>query len=558
MHKIPCYTSFELMTVTPSVSDESTTSEKTDHSDPPPGDIADKVSKLKQAIWDRRPILGEIMQKNGDKTLYRYSKDFMDVNPLPGIDERKEELIVVAADLIEKRLGADVAQKMAKQLRKLPLVSTADHHSFIDHPFWVNANLISAIPYIESKDPDIHYLVVFSFASVSVNNASGFPRGILFHGGINGSGNMMKMPVLPDKLKMGTVYGMEPYNRNDLDRVEASLQKKASDGEILKKKADDVTQVLETFFAGDTELQAPDLSSQITEVNYRLWPKLFHHTQADGAASTMAHVIPDLIYLEIETIVAETLRRHHLDGDTLIHKALFDPTYQTLILRHFNGLPGAFSLENNWGTHLFWGIDAKLHRVRLSLKDGELRSEDGSIVVPFTPQGVREALDQKKMFPAMALCYLVVSLYYGMKCLGGFCQVHDLTMMKAAWMKILEEAGEKKESEALIPLQTKELGGDGMVLAYFATRQETLVPATGIDMVLEKVNTSYDSYIELSKNITLSEAMSPLLPEMYTVLYSQQDRDPALLTTPEEILRESGLEKKLIKELGRANMGTVA
>ena len=175
-----------------------TNSSDSSEGDEPPQDtkgISDILSAFKTAIWSRRPVLGEIMTKHGGKTLYRYSQDFFDVNKSPLLDDRKPELIETARELIEKRLGKEVADKVAVQLKKMPLVSTADHHAPIDNPFWVNANIISAIPYFENKDPDIQYLVVFSFASVSVNNSSGYPRGIEFHGGASGSGNFIKLPI---------------------------------------------------------------------------------------------------------------------------------------------------------------------------------------------------------------------------------------------------------------------------------------------------------------------------------------------------------------------------
>ena len=45
---------------------------------------------LKKAIWARRPILGDIMEKHGKKNLFDYSKDFLDVNPSPLLDAEKK------------------------------------------------------------------------------------------------------------------------------------------------------------------------------------------------------------------------------------------------------------------------------------------------------------------------------------------------------------------------------------------------------------------------------------------------------------------------------------
>ena len=102
------------------------------------------LPRIKEAIWKRRPILGKIMRSHGDDKLYDYARGFIDINPTPVLDPRKPELVGVAQELIARRLGAEVGEKVARQLTKFSLVSTADHHGFIDHPLWVNANIISA------------------------------------------------------------------------------------------------------------------------------------------------------------------------------------------------------------------------------------------------------------------------------------------------------------------------------------------------------------------------------------------------------------------------------
>jgi len=38
--------------------------------------IESTIDALKDAIWSRRPILGQIMREHGNKTLYEYSSEF--------------------------------------------------------------------------------------------------------------------------------------------------------------------------------------------------------------------------------------------------------------------------------------------------------------------------------------------------------------------------------------------------------------------------------------------------------------------------------------------------
>ncbi len=308
------------------------------------GTITETVRLLQDAIWERRPVLGEIMQKHGDKSLHRYAKDFYDINPLPDfIAESRKECIAVVRELTEKRLGPAVAAGVAKQMERFTLVSTSDHHAIIDNPYWVNGNIITALPWKDAYEDLMPYLVVFSFASVSLNNASGFPRGIEFHGGMDGHGPVVRLPILPDKLKMGTVYGMRAYSKDDIANATKLLKDREKQGEVTPEKGALVRSLLEGALSDPEVLGQADLAAQITVLNYRLWPELFHDPGSDKPAPGM----PELLYIEIETIVTELLLRRHLsDTKSLVYKALFDPAFQQAILKHFDGIPGAFCAED--------------------------------------------------------------------------------------------------------------------------------------------------------------------------------------------------------------------
>lgn len=98
------------------------------------------------------------------------------------------------------------------------------------------------------------------------------------------------------------------------------------------------------------------------------------------------------------------------------------------------------------------------------------------------------------------------------------------------------------------PVQTKELGGDGLVLAYLKTATGNTVPANGFDMILDEGDTSFEHFVALSKRVTLQEMMAPMLPEIYTVLYPERQRDRELLSiTPEQIFNALGLKDKLLR-----------
>ena len=476
--------------------------------------IIQKLKEIEQAVWKRRPILEEVVSKRSDKSLYEYAQGFVDINPVPELEKRRPELFSVVEKLLQERVGAEVAQGVVRQLQKIPLVSTADHHGPINNPFFVNSNIISGIPHGAVADSDIKYLIAFSFASISINNSS-YPRGIEFNTDHDG---IAKVSFFPDKLKMGVAYVTRAFTNEDLDRAVKEIKQKEGEGFIARDKSEKMVSVIRKHFAADHVLKSEDFASQITKLNLDLWPALFG-----------GNPCPDLIYLEIETIVTELLLNHHLKNQTsLIYKFLFDEKWRKLIYKYFNNIDGAFSLEQGWGSFMFWGLDEKGRRVALNLQDDRLVSKDGKYSFAYKSEDIAKALRAKQIFPSMLVCYLMISLYYGIKCLGGFSQVHDLTLTKEAWISMLHELGEFQEAEAVLPMQTKEYGGDGMMLAYLPSDSGKILPAYGLEMAIGEAEGGFDQYVEFSKSVTISEAIAPMMPEIYNVLYSQDERRPEL------------------------------
>jgi hypothetical protein len=65
-------------------------------------------------------------------------------------------------------------------------------------------------------------------------------------------------------------------------------------------------------------------------------------------------------------------------------------------------------------------------------------------------------------------------------------------------------------------------------------------------MILRSQNTFFDKYYDRSKQVTLEDMMNPMLPEMYTVLYSQEQRDPLLTElTVYDIVKELNIKDKI-------------
>lgn len=503
------------------------------------------LRQLKERIFKRRPILGEIIHKHGRRSLFEYSREFLDVNLHPKMQERKEEMIRAIRNYARGLFGWKISREVVKQLLHCYMVSTCDHHGPITHPFFINSNLVSGLSYRDCRHHQMKYLIVLSYGSVSLNNNSSYSRGILFNAGTNGTLNHIKLPLFPDTEKTACVYGLRPYTERDLNRAKGLLKGKKHAKEIDTQTEEKVMQILAEVFGNKDVLKCQSFSEQITKVNYRLWP-MFLHQEAKKI-----HEIPDLLYLEIETLVNRILiDRHFKNPDSILYKFIFDPRYLDLITKYFDGIEGAFFLARNTGTFLFWGLDQKNRRVRL-IRDGmTLKSEDGSIAFELMPATVAKLLEEKKIFPSMIVTYAVVSLYYGMKCLGGFSQVNYLTRMKEAWIKMNADLGNYKEIEMCARIQTKELC-EGLTIAYVETPQKGVIPATGIDLILYGNEKLWDRLIRISKRLYLEDLIEPMIPEIYRVVYSFPDREEQLMQlSPEKILDM----KKMVKKFAQSRI----
>jgi len=149
---------------------------------------------------------------------------------------------------------------------------------------------------------------------------------------------------------MGVVYGMRAFTKDDVERVDHEVTRKERLGMTIKGKAEKVREIINTFYNTPEVLDAPDFSAQTTRINYRIWPHLFKQTsQKKTEEANGLSRVPDLIYLEIESLVSELLIRYHLHNPaSLIHRLIFNPTYRALALKYFNNIAGAFSLDNKW------------------------------------------------------------------------------------------------------------------------------------------------------------------------------------------------------------------
>ncbi len=499
-------------------------------------DSIDSFHKLREAVLSKRPVLAEMILKRGDKSLFEYTKDYISVNLNPPIRKRQDELVETFREEVEKLLGAEVAAKAAKQLEKYYYVSTADHHGPITHPFFINANLLLAAPYAELNDPDLQYVIVLACASISFRNSS-FPRGLLFHNPLQAQSEPDRVAFFPASMRACPVFNWRAYTAAEIEAIKVDLNKRVQSKKVTKEVAEKLISLMDEIYLAPAALDSKTFSEQVTKTNYTLWPKFF------GAETTPP---AQFICLEQETLVLQLLLKYHLDQDTILNHVLFDPDYEPLLDGYFDNVMGAYSKENKYGSYLFWAMaPGAKYREQLWKQGNALVTDSGSYRVELTPEALRGAMERREIFPTTLLDFFVLSFYYGLKCVGGFNQINYLTEMKNAYIKMCVDRGNYRSIEVCARAQTKEMN-DGFTLAFIEGAEHATYAAMGPDLYLYGNNQTWPKLVDTMKTLTVEEAFNPLLPELYKVIYTEQERDATLSAiTDGDIMKATGLDKKI-------------
>ncbi len=435
-----------------------------------------KLSELKKVVFEHRPVLAKIIGEHGGKTLAEYmalSRNNQSTSP------RAAELLNVFEEELALIFGSAVAEAARLELDKNYFVSTADHHGPICHPFFLNGNLLRGI---YCRQQRFKSLIVLSTANISMNNSS-YPRGLIFHE----QRHIKHLPFFSWREKNKTVYAMPGYTQQHFQNFSVKAGYKG-------KK---FLSFLRRIYGSDFD---KNYLQQITLSNFKLWQEL----------PLQAGI--NLIYLPQEILVRALLRKHHLASvnQTEISKLIFDPGTRRAYAKYFDGISGAFSSASGRGTFLFWGIFKQQH-VQLFEQAGQLVSAGGAFMVPLDPESISAALAENKIIPGMALSFIVLAFYYGLKCGGGFSQVDYLSKMKSAYILMSQGLGRRAEN---LPESDYFSGEFGLNLG--AGYQ-----MTAIDLLLGDAQKISAALQKNYQSLSLAESLDIMMPEIYKIVTSE-------------------------------------
>lgn len=488
--------------------------------------------KLRKKVYSKRPILQDILQRSGSLSLYNYTKNHINIE-ISGNQTRKEQFITVLAQCVQDLLGSKVAESVSKQIRKYPYVITADHHGALGHPGFVTSNLLESMPYKELQDKDLQNVIVLSCSNVSFDNYS-FPRGLRFHSYQNQKINESQIAFFGRTVDSRPVVNFRPYTYESIQSIKKTLGEELNEGHITLNLAEKLEQLINDLFLSPNVLSRHNFSDQVSIINYSLWKKFFGVNK------------PNLIYLEQEEIVNQLIILYHLYSDTVINKILFNKHYHKSILKHFDGIMGAFNSQDNTGTFLFWALPkGQKYRVQLKKQGKFLVSPDQTYKLELTSASIHNAILNKEIIPSTLLSFIILSFYHGLRLLGGFNQTTYLTQMKEGYIAMQKELGDIKNSEDCINMPTTDMVFTRS-LAYIHNNNEAKIPVTGLDLILYGNKDTIPYMCNAAKQITLREAIyARLIPYLYRTYYPKDLHDLNLLAITEEDIEKSvGLDNK--------------
>lgn len=453
------------------------------------------LAEERDFVFAHKPVFGALYQKYAHSTWLEYAATNYPhkVQPShPTFTSRFAELEGACRTMSSPLFGSQLTDRIIDSLRHHRFVSTAEHHGILCNPFFLNSALLRT--HYEPELPAI----ALTCGGVSFSNSS-YPRGLTYH---DEQLAELKIPLVPWKFRQCPVYGHEALSQSEMTHALHQIQPRHHAPALEKR----LTQLIDLFCADPKLFDLPNYSDQCSYLTHVLWKQ--------------CHLLGDVIYLEIESMVSELLSRYHLNQNTFIHRLLFDRHYRSLYITHFKGVSGAHA-DIPHGTHLFWYIDHQRKR-RVSLfeytgQDGiaVLRSRDGTIAIFLTPSEIGKHIADHTIFPCLALCYSMISFYYGIILGGGFSQIQYLQEMRDAYMRVID-ATHDIEGDICTSLDTDIFTGEFVFTGI--TDGNATVAASLLDVYLWGNQTTNAAHSALFQTLTVGKSLDMMMPQLAHII----------------------------------------
>lgn len=472
------------------------------------------LNLLREKVFDRQKELAEIYRVSGNLSLADYVNGWQ-VAPAADADYIFYKTVL---DGLSELYGTQLALEAAAQLKGLPLVSTIDHIGLLNHPFFINSNLIYGLRSAQK------YLIALPTVGVSLNNSS-WPGCLVRTGG---SGEILRYSFFADRLKTRTAYGAPAITEAEINKVKINIRRDAELSPAAKEK---VLSAVSGCLAPEKMGKHKNFIRQACAASSELWRHFFPSA-------------PELVYLPLEDIVREAvIRLHRAQPDNILSRLFFTLAGWEKIQSVFLDSRGAFSAGYK-GSFLFWGLDKNGRRAAFYRQGAKL----SGMAAPsgLSPEEVFSALADGRVYPTSLVCFMVL-LHFGVTAAGGFNQVNWLTEIKKKYAGLLVGLGEAGEAARVSGIAANSFAEGGLA---FLPGNGGLSAAGGLDLLVSGKGDWAAKYRELAKKITVKESIDFRLPETYRVITPFAMQDWRLLDAAGgEIASKNGLSGKIFEFL---------
>lgn len=443
------------------------------------------LDQLKELVFDKRPALRSILAEHGRAPVGEYLAGAYRAKTTPS--PRRTAVIGAVARQAAALLGASVGEAVRRELTERPVVATADHHGPLSHYYFLHSHCLAA-----AAAPERRCHVVLATSNVSLGNSS-YPRGFVGHSLSSGTPELVRLPILRAATRQRPVYRHAPFTEGELGRLERNSAWGAlpHGGELRLR-------VLHLLRQSGL-LGAETYSDQVTVLNRALWRAVW----PEG---------PELVYLDLEEVVSASLSASFGEPGGAMCRLLFDPEVRETAVRLLDGVPGAHASFSGKGSVFFWHLEPQSGRRKaLALAGGRLAARDGSFSVELEPEAVTSGLARGALVPTTALSLLAVSVDAGLVCTGGFSQTTYLAQLREVYRTLFGEPPLPKHLASV-------LGGD--LLAFFSGSDSARYPLAILDVLGGPLDLRELARTKV-REVTVEEALLPLLPELHRMLYPQ-------------------------------------
>ncbi len=441
------------------------------------------LKEATEIVCKNRPELARIIKDNASTSVLSYYTGTAITE-----NSSNSSLVGIIADLAKERSMGVEADIIKKTLISSFHVGTADHHGPLGHPFFFHNTLMEKIIAREHEA-----IILLPCAGISLDNSS-FPRGILFH---TSNGTLMRIPFFPSSQHREPVYGMKISTKAMREHAEKSIYK--YENVLSREMKNKLLDVIGIIFPKD---ETTTYEIVLSRINEQLWNALTNNETR-------------LVTIGQESVAAEYICRS-LGKSKTLDALLTNANVQKSFLKHFDGVIGAFDSHKNTGTHLFW-YRTEHTREQMYLRENVLVTHTGNEVL-LTNEGIIEALKTKKIYPSMALTFIILCGLEGLRTDGGFSQVNYLKEILERYDKMVENSNglldERKHT-----MDPSVFRGE-LTIAPFAL-DTNVVQATLLDLILY-APTDWKMRIKTySEKLSLADSIYGMMESFYKITTGQ-------------------------------------